>query len=158
MNRGDNIKTQKIIGDDTELIKTIYIVRCKEIHNMPEVRITKNYNYNLFAFEDFNKAMEHVDTAYKTIINPLIKSEKFRLLTDNTEEDTVQSESDYNKILYKRNIKLIGDEDSDENKTRLIKKSSNKSQTKLFIITIETINFKPMWKPIKIRRGNPPPN
>lgn len=136
MNKSDNTKIQKIIGDyinKFEPIKIIYTVNYKEVHNMPELKITKNHTYNLFAFEDFNEAKEYMNTAYEAIINPLITSGNFRIILE-TNENELESESDYNKLLHKRTVRLIGNKDL------------NKSQTRLFIFTIETINFRPMCK------------
>lgn len=133
-----NTKTTKLIKrfrsiifknpDKFEPTKTIFIVKYNEVYHKPDSKITTNNTYNLFAFEDLSLAKECMDDAYKSFVMPYILSENFKFMFD--KEGNIQpKESD--TVLYKRSTKIIGDNDR------------HRSQTILFIFTVETINFKP---------------
>lgn len=108
-------------------IKPIYIVKYKEVFHKPDSKITTNYTYNLFSFEDLNLAKEYMDCACKCMVNPNIESGNFKVMFETMNDYT---DKENNNILYERITKLIGDNDR------------HKCQTILYIFTVEEINFK----------------
>ena len=109
--------------------KTIYIVKCDEVHYMPNSGFSRKNTYNLIAFENLEDAKIYMHLAYKCIVKPLITNSNFRIMFD-TFADELKPESD--NIMCKRDIKLIGNNEI------------NYSQTKLFTFIVERIDFKPI--------------
>ena len=123
-------KTTKETGEiipnlfDIASIKTIYIVKYKEVYHMPDSSATKANTYNLFTFEDLEMAKEYMNMSYNLIVLPHIVNGDFSILFE-----TVKTETGKGVILEKL-VKMIGVNDK------------HKSQTKLFTFSIEEIGFK----------------
>lgn len=109
--------------------KVIYLVKYKEVHSMPNSTLTKNNTYNLFAFSDLNEAKEYMDTSYDSIINPHILTGLFKIILNTYKDYQSLQQSKNNSILFERRVKMVGN------------KTENSSQTKLFVFTVEVINF-----------------
>lgn len=114
--------------DINENTNKIYLVKYNEIHQMHELNITKNTTYNLCTFEDVNKARKFLNASCNSIVNPLISNGDFRKILE-TDDNYEQKESSGAIIFMKKTIKLVG--------SKILKQS----QSKLFIFTIEEINF-----------------
>ena len=118
------IFTKEMMIGSPNSISTIYLVSYKEVYQRPELGRVKNTTYNLHAFETLNMAKDYLDCACECLLAPNIKSGNFRVIL----RKDVEKES--GNIIVERTIRLMGNNDH------------HKSHTKLFVFTIEAINFK----------------
>ena len=122
-------KTEYAGGLISECVKTIYIVKYREVYYMPDSRAKRDITYNLFTFEDLEDAKKYMIESYDSIVNPYVVNGDYRILFEQVEDMEISPKTG-NKILFNKCIKLIGANDRHNN------------QTKFFTFTIETINFK----------------
>ena len=116
--------------DKYKSYKTIYMVKCKEIHYKPESKNMTNNTYELLTFEKLDKAKGYMNIVYNAIVTPCVTSGEFKILIDNTTNE-IQSNPNGNEIIYARTTKLIGNI------------NTNISQTILFTFTVKAIKFIP---------------
>lgn len=116
-----------IIGEPNKPTKKIYIVKCDEVHYVPNHNIKRNNTY-LSAFESLEMARSYMNLAHEVIVSQYTMNEEFKILIS---PNAVQIKSD-DGILYKKYTKLIGNTEF------------NNSQTKLFTFTVEMIDYKPI--------------
>lgn len=132
MNTKENILSKEMNEEvfiNSFMFKTIYLVKYKLVHYMPNSKVTRNTTYNLFTFEDLNMARDYMNLAHELIVKPNVTSGKFYIMFETNVEELPPDED--GKVIWKKSTKLAGND------------ARHESQTKFFTFTIETINFRP---------------
>lgn len=119
-------KTKMVItSQNDDSIKTIYLVKYREIYHRPNSMMTSDNTYTLFTFEDLDSAKEYLDSAYNVIVKQNVRLGEFSVMFERIETDSKDE-----RIILQKLAKLIGANER------------HNSHTKFYTFTIEKINLK----------------
>lgn len=105
---------------NTKAKKKVYIVKCYDVHNMPNSNMHRSNTYNMTAFHNLDKAKEYANSKLDNMVADLLKY-GFRVLMSTGEMTGKGNE------VWIRRTKLLKDE--------------YEYQTRLFELSIDSIDL-----------------